>query len=393
MSTQWHVIASIRPVLPIVIAVTAWAMPSEASEPNLESAAAGQAVVHPGDVVTFEVRYSNSGPDGARTPYFELAIQSGLPAPIDQLTQQQFDDLVASAAGTDTLGNTPLLFLDEKGCESLFFQLQGPIPPGPVQGLDPGAEGSFSFDLAVPLDPPPIGRLVITEPAWLAGEFLPALTRHQLYYDDGPTRRYGRGIDCNAIWGRCSELSDCFGPRLSLMPQFAAELELVDDGGARGDPSLGCGPLSGFTAGRIAVVRRGECYFYEKALRARAAGAAAVVVVNDGRCDGLGPDSRDCVVNMRAWPWLSNIDIPVLMLSVADGEPIVEELAAGRPVSATLGASPGGSFELSSDGFLVDPTEVDCDPTNNGAAARVQLGLFADGFENGTTYDWSDTGD
>jgi hypothetical protein len=371
------------------IVAAGWLAQAGASAPDLATSVEGQAVVHPGDVVTFEVRYACLGPDAAMTPYLNLSIPSGLPAPIDQLTQQQLDDLAASAAGTDTLGNTPLLFLDSAGCEHLFFQLQGPVPPEPVQGLDPGGAGAFSFGLAVPMDPPPIGRMTITEPTWLAGELVPALSNHRLYFDDGPTRRYGRGLNCDAAAGGCSQIEDCFGKRLSLMPAVSADLVTVNDGGAAGDPALGCGPLVGFPAGMIAVVRRGSCSFFDKASTAQAAGAAAAVVVNNGQCSGLGPDSPDCVIDMDGGAHAGEIDIPVLMLSAADGEPILGELAAGVVVRATLGASPGGSFELASFIFLVDPMEIDPDPTDNGAALLVTIGLFADGLESGDTGEWS----
>lgn len=362
-----------------------------ASEPDLATSVEGQAVVHSGDVVTFAVRYACLGPDAAVTPYLDLAIPSGVPAPIDQLTQQQLDDLENSAVGTDTLGNTPLLFLDGSGCEHLFFQLQGPSPPGPIQGLAPSAVGSFTFDLAVPMEPPPIGHLTITEPGWLAGELVPALSNHRLYFDDGPTRRYGRGRNCDTFASGCSQLEDCFGPRLSLLPPFSSELEVVDDGGAAGDPTLGCGALIGFSAGRIAVMRRGACSFFDKALSAQAAGAAAAIVVNDGQCAGLGPDSPDCVIDMDGGGDAGEIDIPIVMLSASDGEPILAELAAGVVVRATLGALPGGDFELGSFIFLVDPLEIDPNPANNGGALLVAVGIFADGLETGDTTDWSGT--
>ena len=50
----------------------------------------------------------------------------------------------------------------------------------------------------------------------------------------------------------------------------------------RADPPHADGPLANAAAlaGAIAVARRGECTFDEKAARAAAAGAAALVVVN-----------------------------------------------------------------------------------------------------------------
>jgi hypothetical protein len=390
-----RVISSIHVILRSVLigaavaAAVGPAVTAAASEPDLATSVEGQDVVHPGDVVTFAVHYANEGSDAAVTPYANLSIPSGVPARIDQLTQQQLADLQASAAGTDTLGNTPLLFLDAAGCEHLFFQLQGPSPPGPVQGLDPGAEGSFRFDLAIPAELASIAGMTITEPPTLAGSLVPALTNHRLYYDDGATRRYGRGLNCDSSAAGCSQVDDCFGQRLSFMPPLTAELQVVDDGGGAGDPALGCDPLVGFAAGRIAVMRRGECSFFDKASRAQEAGAAAALIVNNGQCAGLGPDSPDCIIDMDGGDDAGEIDIPIIMLSAADGERIVDELGAGGTVSATLGARPGAAFELSAFGFLVDPEEVDPNPANNGFAKRVPTGIFADGLETGDATDWS----
>lgn len=372
-----------------LLAVVAVVAVVQADGPDLQAGVEGQTAVHPGDVVTFAARYSNLGPAAAVTPYVDLAIPSGLPAPIDQLTQQQFDALAASADGTDTLGNTPLLFLDGAGCEHLFFQLQGPIPPQPVQGLAAGAGGSFTFDLPVPLLGTAVGAFEITEPPVLAGRLLPALTNHSRYHGSAVARHYGRGLNCDGNAGGCVELGDCFGSRLSLMTAASAELTVADDGGAAGDPTLGCAPLVGFPVGRIAVMRRGTCTFFDKAANAQDAGASGALIVNDGQCAALGPDSPDCVIDMDGGPAAGDVDIPVIMLSAAAGEAVLSELAGGGTVRATFGASPGGSFELSAFAFLTDPAEVDPNSGNSGAEHRVAIGLFADGLETGTTSDWT----
>jgi hypothetical protein len=368
-----------------------WATASAASEPDLWSSIEGQSVVHCGGHVTFLIRYGDLGPDVAASPYVNVAIPSGFPAPVNQLTQQQVDELEASAAGTDTLGNTPMLFLEDSGCEHLFFQLQGPRPPQPVQGLGPGKSGAFSFDLPIPMEPPVTASLAITEPPHLAGVLLPALTHHRLYFNDGVFRRYGRGLSCNTIAAQCSWLGDCFGARLSLMEPLSTELALVDDG-EPDNPSLGCGQLTDFPVGRVAVARRGGCIFYDKARNAQAAGAAGLVIVNDGQCAGLGPNSPDCVINMEGGELARFIDIPVLMLSVNDGEPIIAELSGGGTVRATLGATQGVPFELSSFAFLSDPGEVDPNPANSGDVLVIDTGLFADGFECGGMGVWSVVG-
>ena len=105
---------------------------AQAADADLSTAVTGQPVVHRGDTVTYLVNYANEGPDTATSAYVNLFIPSGIPVPLSELTQDDFDDLEASAQGTDTLGNTPMLFFESNYCESLQFQVQGPVPPNPV---------------------------------------------------------------------------------------------------------------------------------------------------------------------------------------------------------------------------------------------------------------------
>src|SRR5690606_19400968 len=69
-----------------------------------------------------------------------------------------------------------------------------------------------------------------------------------------------------------------FGPPYPVAG-ISAPLVLVDDGSAL--PHEGCGPLVGFPAGSIAVAYRGTCPFTQKVANAQAAGAVAVVIINN----------------------------------------------------------------------------------------------------------------
>ncbi len=368
--------------------VVVWTWQVWAGESDLSAIVVGPPFVSAGEVATFTIRYANAGPDEAQTPYVNVAIPSGLPAPLDELTGEQFNALLDSATGTDTLGNSPLLFIDDASCESLVFQLQGPVPPGPIQGLTPGGEGTFNFDLPIPMEPPTFGKMVIIEPPHLAREFFPALTRQRMYYPDGAPR-YAPGLSCDGVVGGCFELGDCFGPRLSLMDPLTAHLEIADDGGGFGDPALACDPLMGFTAGRIALVRRGECPYFDKAHHAQEAGASGIIIVNDGRCTGLGADSPECVVPMPGGDDAGAIDIPVIMLSMTDGEELITATEDGESVTVTMGAMPGGNFELSTFIFTTDTEELDPVPGNDGFSLVVAATFFADGFESGDFSRWS----
>ncbi len=80
-----------------------------------------------------------------------------------------------------------------------------------------------------------------------------------------------------------------------------------------------CDPLpAGSLTGRAVLVRRGTCGFYQKALNAQNAGAAAVVLYNN--------------VAGRVSPTVAGsppITIPVVMVSLADGVAIDARIAAG----------------------------------------------------------------
>jgi hypothetical protein len=261
-----------------------------------------------------------------------------------------------------------------------------------MQGLVPRTKaGSTSFDLAVPTDPPVFGRLVVVDPPHLAREFLPALTRHSLYYAHGPPR-YASGLNCNARFGGCTQLEDCFGPRLALIEPFLAELEVVD-GGGQNDPNTGCGPPVGFASGRVAVVRNGGCSFFVKAFYAQGAGAVGVIVVNNGMCWDLGPESPDCVYRMDGGGSAGMIDIPIVMISMRDGEGLIAELDRGRSVTVAMGAMPRKTFEMSAYVFSADPDELDPNLENNGHSRLMTIGPFSDGFDCGGCSRWSDSVD
>lgn len=96
---------------------------------------------------------------------------------------------------------------------------------------------------------------------------------------------------------------------------------LVNDG--VGVATDGCEPLTGLT-GKVALIDRGTCNFTVKAANAQAAGATAVVVVNNvaGTAPGLGGSDP-------------SIKIPVVSVSIADGTAIKNQLGAG--VNVTVG--------------------------------------------------------
>jgi len=356
----------------------------EAAESDLSTSVDGPTAVGPGDLATITVGYHNDGPDLAGSAYVNAYIQSGVPAPIPELTPAQIAALEASIV-PDANGNAASLFVDDNYCEHLLFQVQGP-GSGPIVGLDVGVSLAGTFDLEIPMEPPEIAAVVIDQPAALAGTFKPAVAGFQwLYASDWG--RYTRG-GCDPPPIGCADLTNCFGPRLSYIDPIVADFELVDDG--TGDPTWGCQDLVGFTPGTIAVLERGGCEFGTKSLKAQNAGAVAAVIVNDLRCITWA-DSPKCSINMAGGVDGHLVDIPVVQFSRDDGGPVIDALVAGTPVRGRLGPV-GDSLTVDATSFLLDVGDLDPNDTNDISAFDVDLSwIFFDGFETGDTTRWNST--
>jgi len=360
----------------------------DAAENDLSTAVDGPYAAGPNGVAAITVSYHNAGPDPATSAYAVAYIPSGVPAPIADLTQQQIDALIASVV-PDGLGNSAFLYLEENACEHLVFQINeddgDPMTANPIVGLDPGVTGSVSFGLEMPMDPPNLAGFYVDGPIALAKEYKPATGVQWLTASDWG--RYTPGV-CDGTAVLCDDLSTCFGPRVSYTDPISADFELVDDGTA--DPTWGCEPLVGFTPGNIAVIERASCEFGTKALNAQNAGATAVLIVNDGRCAPPdNPDSPKCAINMGGGLDGGQVTIPIVMLSVDDGQPIIDSLVAATPVHGGLGKV-SDKLTLDSWVLLNDPLDTDPNAANDVDSIDVLWGaVFADGFESGDTTVWS----
>jgi hypothetical protein len=106
----------------------------------------------------------------------------------------------------------------------------------------------------------------------------------------------------------------------SVLTSLSGSLVLADDGSAA--PNEACNALvnGGAIAGNIAVLYRGSCEFGVKVLNAENAGAIAVIVINNvaGEPIVMGPGAVG-----------DQVTIPSLMLSQADGQAIIDQLASG----------------------------------------------------------------
>jgi hypothetical protein len=323
---------------------------------------------------TITVGYGNNGPDAATSAYINSTFIApmGLDVFIDDLLNGSgaiYDSVQASAEGTDTLGNAPLLFWDDYLCEELLFQLQrndGDPDANPVEGLDPGVSAAFSYDVTIPMESPNTGTIEIIQPASLAQAWTASNPARIFVLQAAALNTYARG-SCEKWVGTeeediCEYIDDnCFGARVSQLDvPIEAEFELVNDGTA--DPTLGCEVFLDFTPGNIALLRRGVCEFGVKGFNAEQAGAVAVFMVNDGRCAD-DPPSDQCVFNMAPGALGALVTIPITMFAQADGEPVITAVESGTTVRGVF----GGASQLSANGysFLADSGDTDPDPEND----------------------------
>lgn len=143
-----------------------------------------------------------------------------------------------------------------------------------------------------------------------------------------------------------------FGPRTDAVPVAGRIVAPMDAADADGPSTTdGCSSYANpaEVAGRVALVDRGSCFFVTKALRAQEAGALAVLVANHEPCgpSPMGGESTD-------------VRIPALGLTKADGDAIRQQLALG-PVDGAVALDPSSRSGTDLSGFvrLYVPCEVE----------------------------------
>jgi hypothetical protein len=126
----------------------------------------------------------------------------------------------------------------------------------------------------------------------------------------------------SAAAGQYAASIAAFGSEVTLAGVSGAVVLVSDGVGAASDA---CEALVGFPAGAIALVDRGSCLFVVKAANAQAAGATAMVVVNNVAGDPATMGGDD-----------PGIVIPLVMVSLTDGSAI----KAGLPATGTVRRNP-----------------------------------------------------
>lgn len=171
--------------------------------------------------------------------------------------------------------------------------------------------------------------------------------RMQMYlWDYGPAPTYLTINTPSSISGSVISLDNVFSPGHVNIPTepngITTDLVLFDDG--TGDTADACTDAINGTSlsGHIAVIRRGDCTFIDKVLKAQAAGAVAVIIVNNV---SYADDGENDYVNMSGASAL--VTIPAIFIKKVDGEAIISAIQSGT-VNATM-ATPAVVF-INSDG-------------------------------------------
>lgn len=128
------------------------------------------------------------------------------------------------------------------------------------------------------------------------------------------------------IAGPYGSTASSFGPGVPATPLTADVVLAIDSA----NTAEACSPIVNIAEmnGKIALVDRGNCNFVSKVQRCQDAGAIAVIFVNDQATGTFSPGGNG-----------TGITIPSIMITLADGNAIKNELSNG-PVNATL-ANPG----------------------------------------------------
>jgi hypothetical protein len=121
--------------------------------------------------------------------------------------------------------------------------------------------------------------------------------------------------------------------------------DIVEVVSSTGVPSEGCGPLMDFPAGSIALVDRGTCNFTVKAANAQAAGASALIVVQNTAANPSNLTGTD-----------DSITIPAMMISRDDGDAI---RAGGLPVAGRVDDRLGQYVTVALDYAPLGPPDSD----------------------------------
>ncbi len=343
-----HTCSNLRASMLIVL-VVALTCPTVllAAEVDLETAiVSSPAIADPGQTAEYTVAYTNNSATDAIDARLRLCLPSGL---FLDWSPEEIGDVEGSFS--DTGGNQVTVAMDEFSCDHMLVNVVQNGSEAPA--MPANTDNQFSIEIPLPAELPTVGAFVLHSPPSLAGIY-----------------EYTYGV-CDS----CGPPPTCFGGPLSTMSPANAELEIVNDPTPdEGDTSdMGCHTLDGFTAGNIALVRRGGCGFGVKALFAENAGASGVVIVNSN------PGQNIHSLGMGGGDEGSLVTIPVIMISYEDGEDLITELDSEGSITASLGGMESEDLLMVSTAFLTAASpDTDPDSSNDSDAVVTVVDYITD---------------
>ncbi|MFD0932025.1 T9SS-dependent M36 family metallopeptidase [Psychroflexus salinarum] len=140
-----------------------------------------------------------------------------------------------------------------------------------------------------------------------------------------------------ALAGGYDGIPAAFGPALTAEP-ISSEIAIAVDSNPDPDENDICEDLinSDELGQKIVIMRRGSCTFVSKIEKAQAAGAVAVIMVNNVLGNPIAMGGED-----------TGITIPSIMISLTDGEALIEAIENGDLVRGVLANN--GPYQIDGD--------------------------------------------
>ncbi len=317
----------------------------------------GPATVSAGGDAKYTVAYSNLSDFAPTNSYLNVDFPVGA----------FVNDPIFSVGVGDTLGNVGDLYVSSS-CESLLIQLQGPGNPDQANPLvlPPQTTGEMTFSFVMPMTSVTTRALRVQYPGTQPVDIPFTI----------------------GVCDDCDDLATCFGPRISsVVPPLESEYVIVDDEGPGGG-TLGCVSIKNDIAGRIALVRRGDCEFGLKAMNVQIAGGLGCVIMNND------PAQDVTTFAMLGGEFGALVEIPVALINNAEADPMEAAIVAGDTLLGLLGGAETEEFALTSLIFHgSDSLDQDPNPDNDSDTfvTLFPFHIFTDGFESGDTTAWSET--
>lgn len=333
-------------------------------------------------VVSYEIEVFNDGPDSSpQAVNLDITLPMGVPISwadylsLDEDARNVVDEAFLDASGfswdsniwDDENSGTYMGDSFNNACAGLMVQAQSLVLPS-------GNSGRFYFSAELV----PVGG--VSGVAYAGTD------------DQMIELNYGRG-GCNGdLFDSCGNGDPypgwpCMGIPLTVHTATPAPIAFAGDGCQAED-------FDGFSAGNVALIDRGDCYFYVKGGNATAFGASAVIIGNYGDATDTTP-THDSVMSMGCTDATCHSLFlnPSAFISYNDAEALKAAMQQGE-VIGYLGVREAEPEHRVLGAYLWSNGGIDTNPDNNRyheTTTDLRGSVFSDGFESGDITAWSNS--